>query len=109
MPQFKGASKEVKSLIDSLLVKEKSRPSAKEVLDHPWLRTELDKPLPIDIDWKHLKSFYNYRKMKKITLTYIASQLNEVEINDLGSVFKKMDANGDGVITFDELKAGKVC
>jgi len=108
LPQFKGVSKEAKSIIESLLVKEKNRPCARDVLDHPWLRMELQKTLTIDVDWKHLKSFYNYGKMKKITLTYIASQLNEVEINDLGSAFKKMDANGDGVITFDEMKAGNI-
>ena len=122
VPQFKNVSKEAKSIIEAILVKEKSRPTAKEVLDHPWLKTEIDKPLAIDIDWKSLKNFYNHGKLKKIALTYIASQLSEVEIDDLGdisrkytflsfflilgSLFKKMDINGDGQLTFDELKTG---
>ena len=77
-------SKEAKSLIEHLLVKEKLRPSAKEVLDMPWVKMELNKVLPVDVDWKNLKNFYNYRKLKKITLVYIASQLSEMEINNLG-------------------------
>lgn len=66
------------------MVKEKTRPTAKEVLEFGWVKTEIQKPLTLEPDWKNLKNFYNYRKLKKITLTYIASQLSEVEIKDLG-------------------------
>lgn len=84
VPQFKNVSKEAKELIKTILVKEKNRPSANELLDHPWLKTEIQKPLHLEPDWKNFKNFYNYRKLKKFTLGYIASQLSEVEIKDLG-------------------------
>ena len=35
----------------------------------------------------------------------MASQLSEKEINQLGNLFKKIDKNGDGVLTIEEIKS----
>jgi len=39
-------------------------------------------------------------------LTFIASQLSENEISELGKLFRHLDKNGDGVLTIDEIKEG---
>jgi len=44
--------------------------------------------------------------LKKVALTFIASQLSENEISDLGKLFRQLDDNGDGVLTIEEIKAG---
>ena len=44
--------------------------------------------------------------MKKAVLTFIASQLNESEIIQLGKEFAKLDKNNDGVLSLEELKSG---
>lgn len=37
-------------------------------------------------------------------ITYIASQLPEKEIHELGKVFEQVDKNNDGYLTIDELR-----
>ena len=91
-----------------MLVKPAQRLTASQVLGHPWLKE--DKNLMnsnLKFNWNSLKSFNNYDKLKKATLTFIASQLSENEITQLGKLFKKIDKNGDGVLTIDEMKTGK--
>jgi calcium-dependent protein kinase len=41
-------------------------------------------------------------------LTFIASQLSEQEISELGKLFKQLDKNGDGVLTIEEIKQGSI-
>lgn len=43
---------------------------------------------------------------KKTTLTFLASKIPENQIEALRDAFIKIDANGDGTITKDEMKAG---
>lgn len=90
-----------------MVVKPSQRLTASQVLNHPWMKE--DKNLfnsSLKMNWNSLKSFNNYDKLKKVALTYIASQLSENEITELGKLFKKIDKNGDGVLTIDEMKAG---
>ena len=48
-----------------------------------------------------------FRLPSSATLTYIGSQLlTKSEREDLARVFKKMDANGDGKLSKDEIKNG---
>lgn len=44
--------------------------------------------------------------MKKTALTFIASRIPEDQIEDLRESFIKIDINGDGQITLEELKKG---
>lgn len=90
-----------------MLVKPSMRLTANQALNHPWMKE--DKNLlssNLKLNWNALKNFNNYDKLKKVALTYIASQLSENEITELGKLFKKIDKNGDGVLTIDEMKAG---
>ena len=42
--------------------------------------------------------------MKKLAATFIATQLSEKEVENLGKLFTQMDLNHDGEISIDELK-----
>jgi len=54
-----------------------------------------------------MKNFTHHQKLKKVALTFIASQLSESEIIELGSLFKSLDKNNDGTLSIDEIKKGK--
>lgn len=53
-----------------------------------------------------LKKFRDSNRLKKTVLTFIASQLNESEIKDLGEEFCRLDLNNDGELSLDEIKSG---
>ena len=60
----------------------------------------------INFDINKFTKFTEINKIRNLTLTFIASRINDNEVKDLKSFFVKMDLNKDGVITFDELKQG---
>lgn len=60
----------------------------------------------LTLNFSLLKNFHNIHKLKKATLTYIASQLNESEICELGKLFRNLDKNYDGVLSIDEIVVG---
>ncbi|KAJ7531280.1 hypothetical protein O6H91_14G038900 [Diphasiastrum complanatum] len=85
-----------------------SRLTAYQVLCHPWVQEDgvaPDKPLDSAV-LSRLKQFSAMNKIKKIALRVIAESLSEEEIAGLKEMFKMMDTDNSGSITFDELKAG---
>ena len=51
----------------------------------------------------NMVKFVNSMKMKKMAMMYFASKLTETELNELRELFMRIDANGDGYISSDEL------
>jgi len=55
-----------------------------------------------------LKNFSAANKMKKLALKVIAENLSEEEIVGLRELFKSIDTDSSGTVTFEELKEGLV-
>lgn len=53
-----------------------------------------------------LKEYIDNVHFKKTTLTFLASKIPENQIEKLRDAFIKIDQNGDGTLTKDELKSG---
>ena len=108
-PEWKGVSESAIDLIKQLLCKPANRLKAAEVLKHPWMLQEASKDeQPLNLNYQLLKSFTNAERLKKAALTVIASKMSEDEIKDLSEQFTKLDKNGDGVLTFEEMQAGMI-
>jgi Ca2+-binding EF-hand superfamily protein len=66
--------------------------------------------LKIDSSFAHtaldnLTKFHAHNTMKAATLTFIGSQLlSKEEREELARVFKKLDQNGDGMLSKEEIK-----
>ena len=106
--KWKNVSKEAKDLISHMLVPEKERYTASQVLEHCWFKNAKDIPLS-DIEFNNQNPFMNFVKgsvIKKMGLMFIASRLDENEINNLNNVFSAFDTGKDGQISFEELKKG---
>ncbi|KAL2469230.1 Calcium-dependent protein kinase 6 [Forsythia ovata] len=102
-------SESAKDLIRNMLCMHPSeRLTAHEVLCHPWIcenGVAPDRALDPAV-LSRLKQFSAMNKLKKMALRVIAESLSEEEIAGLREMFKAMDTDNSGAITFDELKAG---
>ncbi|KHN16906.1 Calcium-dependent protein kinase SK5 [Glycine soja] len=102
-------SDSAKDLIRKMLDQNpKTRLTAHEVLRHPWIVDDNiapDKPLDSAV-LSRLKQFSAMNKLKKMALRVIAERLSEEEIGGLKELFKMIDTDNSGTITFDELKDG---
>uniref|UniRef100_A0A2N9H6M4 non-specific serine/threonine protein kinase n=1 Tax=Fagus sylvatica TaxID=28930 RepID=A0A2N9H6M4_FAGSY len=96
-------------LVRKMLVRDpRKRITAHEVLCHPWVQVDgvaPDKPLDSAV-LSRLKQFSAMDKLKKMALRVIAEHLCEEEIAGLKEMFKVIDADNSGQITFEELKDG---
>jgi calcium-dependent protein kinase len=86
----------------------KERLTAIQVLNHSWIREDGEAPdTPIDnAVLNRMKQFRAMNKLKKVALKVIAENLSEEEIMGLKEMFKSMDTDNSGTITFEELKIG---
>ncbi|RAL39778.1 hypothetical protein DM860_003311 [Cuscuta australis] len=102
-------SDSAKDLIRKMLcMRPSERLTAHEVLCHPWIcenGVAPDRALDPAV-LSRLKQFSAMNKLKKMALRVIAESLSEEEIAGLREMFKAMDTDNSGAITFDELKAG---
>lgn len=100
-----GAKDLVRKMLNS---DPKQRLTAFQVLNHPWIKEDGDAPdVPLDnavLD--RLTKFRAMNKFKKVALRVIAGCLSEEEIMGLKEMFKSMDTDNSGTITFEELKQG---
>ncbi|MBA0580777.1 hypothetical protein Gorai_022981 [Gossypium raimondii] len=102
-------SESAKDLVTKMLDRDtKRRIKAHEVLRHPWVQVDgvaPDKPLD-SVVLSRMKQFSAMDKLKKMALRVIAQRLSEEEIAGLKEMFKMIDADNSGQITYDELKEG---
>ncbi|XP_057778701.1 calcium-dependent protein kinase 1-like isoform X2 [Salvia miltiorrhiza] len=102
-------SDDAKDLVRRMLIRDpKRRLTAHEVLCHPWVQVDgvaPDKPLDSAV-LSRLKQFSAMNRLKKMALRVIAESMSEDEIAGLRELFKMIDTDNSGQITFEELKAG---
>jgi len=104
-------SDKAKDFITQLLTYNKDeRPSAAELLNHPWLselaNLAVDESLALSV-LDNMKGFRVDQTLKQATYAFIASQLlTKGEKDNLAKVFKAFDKNGDGKLSMQEVKEG---
>jgi len=106
-PDWDSISEEAKALIRCLLQKNpQARPSARTALDHPWFSTVAQLPeVAVTSGMKNnLHSFIGMNRLKKAALQVIADQLTDSEMDHLKTAFNRIDVNGDGEVTMQELE-----
>jgi calcium-dependent protein kinase len=86
------------------------RMSAAGAYDHPWIQKQWEKEeknltIPAEVPG-NIMEFMNSVNFKKTTLTFLASRIPEDQIENLRKAFIKIDKNGDGVLSKQELTEG---
>ncbi|KAK3132959.1 hypothetical protein QOZ80_6AG0530080 [Eleusine coracana subsp. coracana] len=102
-------SQSAKDLIRKMLDPNPSnRLTAKQVLEHPWLKNA-DKAPNVslgEVVRSRLKQFSAMNRFKKKALGVVAMNLPAEEIDKYNEMFQKMDKDKDGNLTLEELKEG---
>ncbi|KAL4567652.1 hypothetical protein LXL04_023241 [Taraxacum kok-saghyz] len=102
-------SDNAKDLVKKMLDPDpKSRFTAQQVLEHPWLLNAKTAPNVSlgEVVRARLKQFSVMNKLKKRALRVIAEHLSIGEVADIKETFDMMDLGKNGKINFEELRNG---
>jgi calcium-dependent protein kinase len=102
-------SADAKDLITKLLrYKFKTRISAREALNHPWITNLANRPSDETMEnvLTNISAFNSSTKLKNAIHTFVATQIvTSKEIKDLKDAFLAMDKNCDGHLSKAEMTA----
>jgi calcium-dependent protein kinase len=110
--EWAKVSTQAKDLVIRMLeIDPAKRISAQEALEHPWVKaTDQNKINTVDQNYfesvlKNIQDFNAREKLQQATIAYIVHFLySSQEIDELKKVFKMLDSNNDGRLTYKELK-----
>lgn len=109
---FDSLSPDGSNFLKSLLKADPTkRPSIEEVAAHPWFNAakasadNLDPTRGADI-LSNLKQFRGANSFTAMCCAAVAKQLDHAALADVHKVFSKMDQNGDGILTLNEISTG---
>ena len=110
--EWSRISPSAKDLVNKMLMYDpEKRPSAEEILTHEWFeKVEVEEKIDLNFAaniLENIKNFNAKEKLQQATIAYIVHFLySSKEVEDLKNIFKKLDKNGDGRLTYLELKEG---
>lgn len=115
-PPFDTISRECKDLLKLLLKSDpKKRPSAEEVLNHPWFtKTGVDtlihrfnKEDTLERLLNNIKNYINVTIFKRFTIIYLIHNFPQItDVKNSAKLFYMIDTNHDGKIAKEELLNG---
>ena len=108
-PEWKAISENARDLIEKMLTySPEERYTAQQCLNHPWitsLAVNTKAPLLPSV-LENLMSLNAREKLQQATIAYIVHSLcSNKELEGLKKVFQELDLNGDGFLTYTEIKA----
>ncbi|PRW20925.1 calcium-dependent kinase 26-like [Chlorella sorokiniana] len=113
-PPWDTLSAAARDFVQSCLNRdEKKRPTAEQLLQHPWLQDEADiSDVPFaDTIVQRLQRYGLYGRFRQVALKALMQSIAEQDgessqqFRDMRRVFEQMDRNADGRVTYSELKA----
>jgi calcium-dependent protein kinase len=111
--EWKKVSKEAKDLVRLMLeINPSNRISAEESLNHPWIKNAESNKCKVDINYfeyviKNMCEFNAKEKLQQATIAYIVHFLySSQEIDILKNIFRNLDKDGDGILSYGELRNG---
>jgi calcium-dependent protein kinase len=108
--EWKHVSPHARKFVSDLLVLDvRKRPTAFEALEHPWVVEHMPKMKQVNLSSEAMGSMKGFRKQGKVqkaALNMVAKNVPTDKVEELSEMFLSMDANGDGMLSMDELKTG---
>ncbi len=114
--EWDNVSDDAKDLVKKLLTYNPSRRiTAEDAKNHPWIiknrsKDNLNNSLSLENlkrPFENLKKFSAKQKFQQTTIAFLIRQLaNNDTIQELRQIFRSLDDNNDGILSFEELKKG---
>jgi calcium-dependent protein kinase len=104
IPEMENVSNLAKELIVNMLKPDITRLTLDQIFNHPWVYGDKEKSNDLKLNFQRMQSYAKYSKFKKIITNYLVVELTEIEVSELGNLFKKIDINHDGFVDIPELK-----
>ena len=103
---FDKISDEAKNLIRKIFVMPDERPSISELLNSNWIKENAPDSNNeiLNVDFMQIKKYCKLNLVQKSIINFTTFHLSSIETEELGKLFKNIDKNNDGVISFDELQ-----
>ena len=117
LPEFKLVSQEAKNLITNLLRYDPiKRITAEEAWGDNWIQKYSKKKIAANLNVdnnsykipiSNIKNFAARHKFQQATIAFLVHQVSSTDMmKDLRKIFKEFDKNGDGQLSYTELKEG---
>lgn len=105
--EWNEVSDEAKDLIQAMLASEDSRPTAEAAYQNRWIKdlapgSSVGK---LEHTAVNIRAFSSQCRVKKLARYALARNLNVDEVESLRREFELLDKNGDGSVTYHELKS----
>eukprot|EP00743_Colponemidia_sp_Colp-15_P012646 GILK01014465.1.p1 GENE.GILK01014465.1~~GILK01014465.1.p1 ORF type:complete len:373 (+),score=78.58 GILK01014465.1:146-1120(+) len=111
-PEFRMVSANAKDFLRRVLVVDPAaRLTAEQALRHPWIVSlQVNQPVPTatlsgDV-LRSMKRFAESARLKRAALSILAYSLSDKDIVQLELVFKAIDKDHDGLLSYDEFEQG---
>ena len=111
--EWQNISKEAKNLTQMLLTYDpEKRITAEQAWNHPWISKYTKSTQKFDnnqynIPFENIKYFTSRKKFQQATIAFIVHQASTSEMmKELRRIFKEFDKNGDGQLSYEEIRAG---
>jgi calcium-dependent protein kinase len=101
-------SPEAKDLLKKIFQKDELRISSKEILAHDWinkLSPHSNEPI-VKLDFEYFFEYCGMNKLRKSIISFITYRFNFIQTEELTKIFKSLDKNSDGCLTFEEFHDG---
>ena len=114
IPEFSQVSSEAKDLIQKMLTYDpEKRISAIEALRHPWFtkylkpRSSFENEKSVSKPFENLRKISAKEKLQQATIAFLVHHVSTSEmVKDLTNIFKELDTDGNGTLSYDEIKQG---
>jgi calcium-dependent protein kinase len=94
----------LRDLIRRILVPVDKRLTLDQILEHPWVKANIEKPLKLKLDFNRMKRVTRFSKLKAMVVAFLCAQFPAKEIEPLAELFKSIDTNNDGFLSVTEME-----
>lgn len=103
-PEFDNVSSQAKDLMNKMVVDQEKRISASEVLQHEWFNYDTKHNFVfLSVTYNKMSQYANLNIFQKSVIFRTTLNLSMEETQSLSKIFKGLDKNSDGVLTYNEI------